>query len=228
MTYVLDMIVGETYNGISYAVAQFVLDNFPPVITLNCEKLVSTALQFYFTGVMKYTCPWRQRESSQNARNLYMRIITIDLMSAMPEICAPEKPPIIAQHVQPVDKEFVPISWITWDGISWITSCIRNRFPNTSFSACKYCKHWVTLSQGWIWSPGMIYVWSYLIKSVCCMISAGETDNFIHVSLSPSQHMDQWWFLCVIGCFTIRVHSCILECYKHFPKRGKVLIQWLF
>ena len=27
------------------------------------------------------------------------------------------------------------------------------------------------------------------------------------------------------GCFTIRVHICILECYKHFPKRGKVLIQ---
>ena len=29
----------------------------------------------------------------------------------------------------------------------------------------------------------------------------------------------------IYGCFTIRVHICILECYKHFPKRGKVLIQ---
>ena len=61
------------------------------------------------------------------------------------------------------------------------------------------------------WTDFIMAIHHYHARELCC--------NAVCFCFSSLFHQNASHF--AIGCFTIRVHSCILECYKHFPKRGR-------
>ena len=66
----------------------------------------------------------------------------------------------------------------------------------------------------------LIFTWNYFAG-----LAWGYNKNTVMDNVINHLHKTVPRRINFFGCFTIKVHSCILKCYKCFPKREKVLIQ---